>query len=62
MKYVIDLINTGYLKDGLLIINTEQNEVGYPDGTVFSITAYDNSGNNIGTKQFDFAKLFGQED
>lgn len=32
--------------------------MGYPDGTEFTITAYDFEGKKIGTKKFDFLNLF----
>ena len=54
----VDMTNTGYMEDGTLHINTVKNEMGYPDGTEFTITAYDFEGKKIGTKKFDFLNLF----
>ena len=34
------------------------NDLGYPDNTEFTISAYDDNGNDLGTKKFDFEELF----
>lgn len=58
MRFSVDFTNTGYIDDGILSIDTVENELGSPDGTQFSITAYDDEGNKLGVKKFDFEKLW----
>ena len=53
----IDMTNTGYLEDGWLRIEGE-NEEGYRDGTEFTINAYGPNGEDLGSKKFDFLELW----
>ena len=53
----IDMTNTGYFEDGWLLI-TGENELGYRDGTEFTINAYGPNGEDLGSKKFDFLDLW----
>lgn len=58
MIFIVDVRNTGIFEDGFLRINTEKNELGYPDGTTFKIEKRDENENSLGEKVFDFKELF----
>lgn len=53
----IDMTNTGYFEDGWLLLEGE-NELGYRDGTEFTINAYGPNGEDLGSKKFDFLDLW----
>lgn len=57
MKYVIDFTNTGYIEDGVLVIDTENK----CDDTQFTIEKISESGESCGIKQFDFEDLYNNE-
>ena len=61
MRFSVDFTNTSYIDDGILSIDTVENELGSPDGTQFSITAYDDEGNRLGVKKFDFEELWNSD-
>ena len=58
MKYVLDFNNTGFIVDGFLTINTEKNELGYPDGTRIVVSKYDENEKLIAQKEIDVEDLF----
>jgi hypothetical protein len=58
MKYVLDFNNTGFITDGFLTINTEKNELGYPDGTRIVVSKYDENEKLIAQKEIDVEDLF----
>lgn len=54
MIYKLNFMNTGYIEDGVLTIDTNKS---IPDGTVITISKLDDFGNVVARKQIDIVDL-----
>lgn len=54
MIYKLNFVNTGYIEDGVLTIDTNKS---IPDGTVITISKLDDFGNVVAHKQIDIVDL-----